>query len=248
MPILSTGRERLKDERKPAMRGKTILVVEDESDAAELLRYGLEREGYVVRRAPDGHTALMESRRAAPDLILLDRMLPGISGDEVATQLKRDPRTARIPIIMITAKAEETDQVVGLTLGADDYVIKPFSMKVLLARLSALFRRAETTEDDPELVTEGPVTLDRGRHEVTVDGTVVTLTATEFRLLGVLMSARGRVMERAQLVERVMGTEVAVTDRTIDVHITALRKKLGTAAAWIQTIRGVGYTFRGPEN
>jgi two-component system phosphate regulon response regulator PhoB len=240
-------RDRMKDEKKPAFRGKTILIVEDESDAAELLRYGLEREGHAVRRVPDGHSALVEARRNVPDLVLLDRMLPGISGDEVAAQLKRDPRTARIPIIMLTAKAEETDELVGFALGADDYITKPFSMKLLLARIQAVFRRADTTEEAPEVISEGPVTLDRGRHEVSVSGETISLTATEFRLLGVLMSARGRVMERTQLVERVMGTEVAVTDRTIDVHITALRRKLKDAAAWIQTIRGVGYTFREPE-
>jgi two-component system phosphate regulon response regulator PhoB len=241
--------ERTKDDRKPAApgRGKTILIVEDESDAAELLRYSLEREGHQVRRAPDGHSALVEARRSPPDLVLLDRMLPGISGDEVLSQLKRDTRTARIPVIMLTAKAEETDELVGFALGADDYIAKPFSVKLLLARISAVFRRSETTDEEAEVITQGPVTLDRGRHEVTVGGEVISLTATEFRLLGVLMSGKGRVMERTHLVERVMGTEVAVTDRTIDVHITALRRKLKDAATWIQTIRGVGYTFRQPD-
>jgi len=239
--------ERMREERKPVPRGKTILVVEDEGDAAELLRYSLEKDGYDVRRAPDGHTALVEARRNMPDLILLDRMLPGVPGDEVAAQLKRDPRTARIPIIMLTAKADETDELVGFALGADDYITKPFSMKLLLARIVAVFRRADATDEEPEVVSDGPVMLDRGRHQVTVEGEVALLTATEFRLLAVLMSARGRVLDRAQLVERVMGSDVAVTDRTIDVHITALRKKLKSGAAWIQTIRGVGYTFRSPE-
>lgn len=226
--------------------GKLILIVEDEADLAELIRYNLQREGHTCRCAGDGDSALREARRQPPDLILLDRMLPGTSGDEIASSLKRDPHTARIPIIMLTAKAEEADELVGFALGADDYVTKPFSMKRLLARIAAMLRRAETAAAAGELLANGPIKLDRGRFEVTVDDQPVGITATEFRLLEALMSARGRVLDRAQLIDSALGQGAVVTDRTIDVHVAALRKKLGSASRWIQTIRGVGYTFRQP--
>jgi two-component system phosphate regulon response regulator PhoB len=226
--------------------GKTILIVEDEGDLLDVLYYHLEREGYKCRRARDGEAALAEVQRSKPDLVVLDRMLPKLSGDEVATQLKRDSRTADLPIIMLTAKAEDSDELVGFALGADDYIRKPFSMKLLLARISAVLRRDFSSRQEREVLTRGPVTLDRGRHEVTVDGQAVALTATEFRILATLMAAGGRVLDRGQLIDAVLGRNVAVTDRTIDVHIAALRKKLGTASRCIQTVRGVGYTFRVP--
>ncbi len=227
--------------------GKTILIVEDETDLAETVRHNLDREGYACRLASDGPTALAELRRGTPDLVLLDRMLPGMSGDEVLSHIRRETRGGSTPVIMLTAKTEESDQLVGFALGADDYVPKPFSMKVLLARVGALLRRSEIGEAEPEAVSAGPITLDVGRHEVTVDGEPVALTATEFRVLQALMHANGRVLSRSQMIDNVLGPGVAVTDRTIDVHITALRKKLGDAGAWILTIRGVGYAFRNPE-
>ncbi len=234
-------------------KARSILVVEDEGDLAELICYNLEREGYRPRRVAGGDAALAEVRRQPPDLILLDRMLPGVSGDDVCAQLRRDSATASIPIIMLTAKGEEADQLVGFALGADDYIPKPFSIKVLVARVAAMLRRGDSTLGEPAAsITIGPFVLDSSRYEVTVDGAVVSLTATEFRLLRALMSARGRVLDRSQLVERVLGSGVIVSDRTIDVHITALRKKVGTTpaagrgAAWIQTIRGAGYAFREP--
>lgn len=223
-----------------------VLIVEDEADLCDLLAHNLEREGYACRRAADGDAALAEVRRQPPDLVLLDRMLPRVTGDEVVQRLKRDPRTAAIPIIMLTAKAEETDQLVGFALGADDYIAKPFSLKLLLARIQAVLRRRELAELDDQLLSAGPIVLDRSRHEVTVDGAAVALTATEFRVLAALMAARGRVLDRAQLIDSVLRSGVAVTNRTIDVHIATLRKKLGSAAAWIQTVRGVGYTLREP--
>jgi two-component system phosphate regulon response regulator PhoB len=223
-----------------------ILVVEDEADLADLLKYNMEREGYLCSTAADGTAALMEVRRMPPDLVILDRMLPGMSGDEVASEIKRQPRTATIPIIMLTAKAEESDELVGFALGADDYVSKPFSMKLLVARVSALLRRARGSLVTEEVLTGGPISLDSARVELTVEGRPIALTAMEFRVLRELMAAGGRVLSRSDLIDRVLGTGVAVTDRTIDVHITALRKKLGDAAAWIQTVRGVGYTFRQP--
>jgi len=228
--------------------GKTILVVEDEADLAKTLRFNLEREGYHCRCVADGRDAVADARRDPPDLLLLDRMLPGISGDEVLQQLKREPLTASIPTIMLTAKSEETDALVGFALGADDYVTKPFSIKVLLARISALFRRTEPAEVGGEVIAIGPVRIDSGRHELHVNGQAVSLTAMEFRVLRTLMGANGRVLSRSQLIESTLGMGVAVTDRAIDVHITALRKKLGDAAAWVQTVRGVGYTYREPAS
>jgi len=225
---------------------KNILIVEDEADLSELLRYNLEREGYQCRLAGSGDAALSEARRAPPDLIILDRMLPGLPGDEVASRLKRDSRCSSVPIIMLTAKAEETDELVGFALGADDYVTKPFSMKLLLVRVAAVLRRAEPMQSEPEALSAGPVVADRGRHEVTVNGRNVPITATEFRILAALMQARGRVLDRAQLIDRALGADVVVSDRTIDVHVTSLRKKLAAAAAWIHTVRGVGYAFREP--
>ena len=225
----------------------SILIVEDETDLADLLRYNLEREGYVCRSAAAGDTALAEVRRDPPQLVLLDRMLPGVSGDEVAARLKGDPRTAAIPVIVLTAKVEETDQLAGFALGADDYVTKPFSMKVLIARVAAVLRRSEGPAREGDELSIGPVRLIPSYHEVAVDGRPVTLTATEFRLLQALMAGRGRVLDRAQLIDAAMGSEVVVTDRTIDVHVLALRKKLGSAADWIRTVRGVGYAFRQPD-
>ncbi len=228
------------------MNSKTILLVEDERDLSDALTYHLKKEGYVVRTSYDGASALAEVQRRQPDLILLDRMLPRQSGDDVAMRIKGDPRTANIPIIMITAKAEETDELVGFALGVDDYVRKPFSMKLVLARVAAVLRRQEQTAEGSEVLTAGPVQLDRGRHEVRVDDVPIALTATEFRVLAALIAARGRVLDRERLIDAVLGYGVAVTHRTIDVHIAALRKKLGSAANWIHTVRGVGYAFREP--
>jgi len=225
---------------------KSILVVEDEIDLGDTVCYHLEREGYACRRAGDGQQALAELRRQPPDLIILDRMLPVLSGDDVAARLKRDPRLSTIPVIMLTAKSEESDELVGFALGADDYIRKPFSMKLLLARVAAVLRREDTSVRDRDVITIGPILLDKGRHEVTVHQTQVALTATEFRVLRELMLAGGRVLERERLIDAVLGVGVAVTNRTIDVHIAALRKKLGPASEWIQTIRGVGYAFRAP--
>ena len=225
---------------------RSILVVEDEADLAKLLRYNIEREGYVCSLASDGGSALAQARNHAPDLILLDRMLPGTSGDEVITQLRQDTHLASIPVIMLTAKAEESDELVGLALGADDYISKPFSMKLVLARMAAVLRRAETPQNNKELLISGPIQLDTGRCELKVDDRLIRVTATEFGLLKTLMAANGRVLNRQRLIEAVLGTGVAVTDRTIDVHITALRKKLRQASGWIHTIRGIGYAFREP--
>ncbi len=229
------------------MQGRpTILLIEDESDLADLICYHLEREGYSCRRAEDGERAVAEAYHKPPDLIILDRMLPKLSGDEVAARLKRDNRTSEIPIIMLTAKAEDDDELVGFALGADDYIRKPFSVKLLLARIAAVLRRQESAQSSSEVLIGGPITLDHSRYEVAISGRILDLTATEFRILGALMAARGRVLSREQLIDAAIGQDAAVTDRAMDVHIAALRKKLDDAASCVQTVRGVGYAFRVP--
>lgn len=234
--------------------GKTILVVEDEQDLAELICFNLQRESYSTRYASTGDLALEQIRKSPPDLVVLDRMLPHVSGDEVASAMRKDSSTSQIPILMLTAKAEESDELVGFALGADDYVTKPFSMKVLLARISAMLRRGDSPAQGVEVLREGPFELDRTRHELKVNHQLIGVTATEFRLLGVLMEASGRVLDRSALIDRVLGKSAVVLDRTIDVHITSLRKKVGfeqnegNPAAWIQTVRGVGYSFRRPQD
>ncbi len=227
---------------------ENILIVEDETDLADLLAYHLEREGYACRRVEDGDRAVAEAYRQPPDLVVLDRMLPGLSGDDVAAKLKRDTRTAGIPIVMLTAKAADDDELVGFALGADDYIRKPFSVKLLLARVAAVLRRREQAAGTRDVLTAGTIVLDQGRHEVVVDGQPIELTATEFRILAALMGARGRVLTREQLIDSAVGHGAAVTNRAMDVHIAALRKKLGRGADHVHTVRGVGYAFRQPEH
>ena len=236
-----------------ASKGKTVLVVDDERDLVDLVGYNLRRNGYDVITAFDGDQAIEQAAKHVPDLVLLDLMLPGTDGMEVARRLKADGRTARIPIIMMTAKGEETDVVVGLTLGADDYVTKPFSIKVLMARVQTVLRRGDgggagasgaAAAPDGEVVKVGPLAIDTARHEVTVNGQPVRLTLTEFKLLNALASARGRVLTRDQLMDKAMGTDVFVTDRAIDVHVTSIRKKLGDANWLVHTVRGVGYRLQ----
>lgn len=225
---------------------KRILVVDDEKDLVDLITYNLGRNGYDFLTANDGNEALEIAQREQPDLIILDIMLPGIDGNEVARRLRAEPRTASIPIVMLTAKSEETDVVVGLTLGADDYITKPFSMKILLARLKTVLRRLEGPQstDESGLLKAGPLVIDLGKHEVTVNGEPIKITLTELKLLSALVSARGRVLSRDQLMDKAMGTDVFVTDRAIDVHITAIRKKLGDASYLVHTVRGVGYRLQ----
>lgn len=223
---------------------KTILVVDDERDITELLSYNLKRAGFDVAVASSGRQALTAVEAQIPDLIVLDVMLPELSGVEVAGRLRANPRVAHVPILMLTAKTEEVDQVVGLTVGADDYVTKPFSMKVLLARVEALLRRSQRSPamtSEERMITLGPVSCNPETHETSVDGTPIKLTLTEFRLLTSLIQASGRVLSRATLMSKAMGPGVTVTERTIDVHITAIRKKLGASANLIKTVRGVGY-------
>ncbi len=219
-----------------------ILVVEDEPDILELMEYNLTRVGYQVTCAADGEEGVVRARRETPDLILLDLMLPKLDGMTVCRELRATPALRSVPIIMVTARGQEEDVVSGLEAGADDYVIKPFGVKVLLARVKAALRRAPANADGR--IVRGGLVVDPERHLATVDGEELTLTATEFRVLRSLATQPGRVFTRDQLVDRAIGRNALVTDRNIDVHVGALRKKLGERRDLIETIRGVGYRFR----
>ncbi|MFY9342799.1 MAG: response regulator transcription factor [Planctomycetota bacterium] len=227
------------------MAKSKILVVEDEPDILEVIQYNLEREGHKVIACRDGEQGLSRARTDDPDLILLDLMLPHMDGIEVCRRVKADPVTRAIPIIMVTAKGEESDVVLGLGMGADDYLTKPFSPRELIARVAVVLRRGPLREQSGggERVVRGALTIDLGRHEARVGGQGVTLTPTEMRLLHFLASHPGRVFPRAHLLSRVIGEDALVTDRNIDVHVRALRQKLGDHAACIETVRGVGYRF-----
>jgi len=221
-----------------------VLVVEDESDIRNLIVLHLAREGFRCRTAKSGPEALREARTAPPDLVVLDLMLPDLDGLEVCRRLRSDTTTATIPIIMLTAKADEVDRVVGLEMGADDYVVKPFSPKELIARIRAVLRRARPAAD-PRVLRAGPITVDRMRHQVHVGGTAVALTPKEFDLLQALVEAAGRVLSREHLLERVWGYTRGgeIESRTVDVHVRRLRAKLGDAGRRITTLKGVGYRF-----
>jgi len=225
----------------------TVLVIDDEKDLIELVRYNLRSEGFEVLAARDGESGVREALDRRPDLVLIDLMLPGIDGLEVCRRLRSDERTNRIPLIMLTAKSSEADRVVGLELGADDYVTKPFSPRELAARVKAVLRRAGGHQEPPEIIRRGALEIDMARHEVSCEGYSVELTATEFRLLHLLAARPGRVFSRSELIDGALGRDVAVLDRTIDVHVVALRKKLGKCGGWIETIRGFGYRFREDE-
>ncbi len=227
------------------MAKERILVVDDEEDILELVRFNLAREGYVLICTTSGEKTLEIARKEHPDLLVLDLMLPGIDGLEVAKILKNDVKTKDIPIIMLTAKGEEADIVTGLELGADDYVTKPFSPRVLVARVRAALRRK--VKDSPE--EESPVKIHNlaihpGRREVLVDDKRVQLTFTEFAILNFLARRPGWVFTRFQIVDAVRGDDYPVTDRSVDVQIVGLRKKLGSAGKYIETVRGVGYRFQ----
>ena len=229
------------------MSKKRLLIVEDERDMADLVALRLKREGYLVVVAYDGADGLDRIRSEPPDLVLLDIMLPHLSGTDVLREARQDPRTAAVPIILMTAKGEESDVVVGLTLGADDYIPKPFSLSVLVARVAAVLRRSTALRESGHgPLKAGPITVDPERHVAEVGGKPLALTLTEFKLLAALMAARGRVLTRNQLIDAGMGLHAIVTDRTIDVHLTALRRKLGKARHVIETVRGIGYRL-GPE-
>ncbi len=220
-----------------------ILIIEDDRDIAEMIEYNLQREGYVVLKVFDGQEALPAVTRHRPDLVILDIMLPSVDGLDICKALRRDETTIDLPIIMLTAKSQESDKVIGLELGADDYVTKPFSPRELMARVKAVLRRTKVDKSSSK-TSFGPVIIDHKRHRVDVDGQEVMLTATEFKLLDFLVQKTGAVVSRDQILDAVFGYSSEVYDRTVDAHIKSLRKKLGPAKDYIETIRGFGYRFK----
>lgn len=227
-----------------AVSSKRILVVEDEKDVVDLLSLNLRKAGgFVVSSASDGATGLTKARDEKPDFIILDLMLPKLSGLEVCKILKTDAATRQIPVLMLTAKAEEIDRIVGLELGADDYVVKPFSPREIILRIKAILRRGDGKDTDQRL-TAGAITIDPARHQVSVNGKAVNLTSLEFKLLRTLMQRRGRVQERDRLLNEVWGYESVIDTRTVDTHVRRLREKLGKAGDIVETVRGFGYRLR----
>ena len=226
--------------------GSRILVVEDESDLAELVAFNLRQAGHTVSTAADGHTALAEVQRHRPDLVVLDVMLPDITGVEVCRRLRRQETTQAIPVVMLTARGEEVDRVVGFEVGADDYVTKPFSPRELVLRIEAILRRISSPSEEPatQNITVGELVIDVPGHRVEVDDEEIVLTALEFRLLLDLAKRRGRVQSRDALLERVWGYSPGIETRTVDTHVKRLREKLGSASSHIETVRGVGYRMR----
>lgn len=227
------------------MAKEKILVVDDEEDILELIRHNLSKEGYEITCAQSGEEALKFSARSSYDLMILDLMLPGVDGLEVAKRLKNNPDARHIPIIMLTAKGEEADVVAGLEIGADDYITKPFSPRVLLARIKAVLRRGkEISDEDNETLRIHELEIHPGRREIIAGGKMVDLTFTEFQVLFHLAKRPGWVLTRSQIVDAVRGNDYPVTDRSVDVQIVGLRKKLGPYGSYIETVRGVGYRFK----
>jgi two-component system phosphate regulon response regulator PhoB len=230
-----------------------ILVVEDEPDIAALIAYQLTREGYRVETASNGPDALAAVNRAIPDLVVLDRMIPGISGDDVLRTLRMEASTATIPVLLLTAKREQEDRIQGLELGADDYLTKPFSPRELVLRVQSILRRMSQPagESGGRLLRAGPLSVDVNAHQVKLHGEEVSLTPTEFRLLQALLERRGRTQSRRQLLERAWDVESEISDRiqtrTVDMHVRRLRAKLGEVGDWVETVRGFGYRLRIPD-
>lgn len=228
------------------MRKPLILVVDDEPDLVELVAHHLRKEHCEVIAASDGEAALEAARKRVPDLVILDLMLPGIDGLEVCRRLKSDPRTEHVPIVMLTAKTEETDAVIGLAQGADDYVRKPFGVRELVARVMARLRasQAASARDRKKVLRYGDLVVDSVKHEVTLRGAPIRFTLTEFRLLRYLVAHAGRALSRQELLDSAVAPDTVVVDRNVDVHIATLRKKLGDYGRNIETIRGLGYRLR----
>lgn len=222
----------------------TILVVEDDEDILHLLQFNLESSGYEVVTAMDGAQALAKARRHHPELVLLDLMLPGMDGFEVCKELKKLPETAKTPIIMLTARGEEVDRIVGLELGADDYVVKPFSPREIILRVKAILRRGKPEKPSRQMWKRDGLAVDMDAHRVEVDDEEIQLTATEFKLLAELIRSQGRVQTRDQLLNSVWGYEFDGYARTVDTHVRRLRQKLGVHAGLVETVRGVGYRFK----
>jgi two-component system, OmpR family, phosphate regulon response regulator PhoB len=226
------------------MANTKILIIEDEQDVIDLLTLHLRKAGFAVGKATDGATGLRLAREESPALIILDLMLPTMPGLEICKVLKTDAATRQIPVLMLTAKAEEIDRIVGLELGADDYVTKPFSPRELVLRVNAILRRGKGESTEEKKLSIGQITLDPARHRVDVGGKPVRLTSVEFKLLSMLMRRQGRVQERDRLLNEVWGYESVIDTRTVDTHVRRLRKKLGKAADAIETVRGFGYRIR----
>jgi len=223
-----------------------ILIVEDDRSLAEVLEYNLRQDGYQTAVANDGQDGLRQARLKSPDLVLLDLMLPMVDGLEVCRRLRADPVTRNMLVLMLTAKSEETDEVVGFSVGTDDYVAKPFSVKVLLERIRALLRRREGTDSNDSILVSQGMMVDRERHRVTIEDRPLDLTPSEFGLLEALIRQPGRVFSRSELIDAALGGDSLVLERTIDVHVRSLRKKLGQHAVLVETVRGIGYRFRDP--
>ena len=226
------------------MTRQTILVIEDEEDISDTLSYNLEKEGFDVLVADDGASGIEKAKASIPDLIVLDLMMPGMDGFQVCRTLRADAATEHIKILMLTARSEESDEIIGFNMGADDYVTKPFKMKPLVHRIRALLRRSSGQKTRKDVVSAGPVTLDNLQRRVTLDGEELDLTPTEFLMLWTLVSQPGRVFSRHELLDTSRGRDANALDRTIDVHVRSLRKKLGDRADLIETVRGVGYRYK----
>ena len=230
-----------------------VLVVEDEPDIAALIAYQLTREGFRVETAATGTEALMAVSREVPDLVVLDRMLPGLPGDEVLRTIKSEPATRGVPVLVLTARREQEDRIEGLELGADDYLTKPFSPRELVLRVHAILRRVRDTGAAVRgrVLRSGPLRMDLSAHLATLDGAELTLTPIEFRLLQALVERKGRTQSRRQLLERAWDVKSEISDRlqtrTVDMHVRRLRSKLGAIGEWVETVRGFGYRFRAPE-
>ena len=230
------------------MAKSKVLIVEDDEPLADVLQYNFEQEGFEVSRAADGMEALRKAQSTSHELIILDLMLPQLDGIEVCRQLRANAKTRDVLVIMLTAKAEEIDELVGFTVGADDYVTKPFSVNVLMRRVRALQRRQEASPDDRDVIVSQGVMVDRTSHRARAGEEDLSLTKSEFALLDTLIRNQGRVYSRAELIDSALGGDAIVLERTIDVHIRAVRKKLGLYANLIETVRGVGYRFRDARN
>ena len=228
------------------MSEKRILIIEDDRSLAEVIGYNLEAQGFEIHISRDGMDGLQHAQLNTPDLIILDLMLPVIDGLEVCRRLRADINTEGVPILMLTAKSEETDQVVGFSVGADDYVTKPFSIKVLLERVKVLLKRHNRRDEIKDVVASQGIVIDRRRHQATVDGQPISLTRTEFSLLDTLLRQPGRAFSRAELIQTAIGDDALVLDRTVDVHVRSIRSKLGENAELIETVRGIGYRFHHP--
>ena len=225
------------------MPKQCVLIVEDEQSLSDVLAYNLRKTGFDILQAADGQTAINRAQLHLPDLIVLDLMLPVLDGLEVCRQLRGDPRTRVIPILMLTAKSEEVDEVVGFQMGADDYVVKPFKLNALVQRIKALLRRTQSDESGNDVINIRGLEMDRWRHRATVDTRELQLTPTEFRLLWAIARQPGRAFTRHELMDAGLGEDAVAQDRTIDVHVKSIRQKLGGRAELIETVRGVGYRF-----